>query len=115
MLSGRARFLPFCLGAGVLLWTLWYLTSPLQYVDPFLHGDHPPHPPPGPPPPHHRPPDATDIHPPPPLPPPLQPPTLWTSRAEKVKGAFLHAYHGYQQYAFEHDELLPLTNHSVDK
>ena len=40
---------------------------------------------------------------------------VWAIRAEQVKEAFRHAYHGYEQYAFPHDELLPLSNGSVDK
>ena len=40
---------------------------------------------------------------------------LWHGRADQVKAAFLHAYHGYEQYAFYHDELRPLSNMSVDK
>ncbi|KAH9951163.1 glycoside hydrolase [Amylocystis lapponica] len=39
---------------------------------------------------------------------------LWNSRAEQVKQAFLHAYHGYETHAFPHDELRPLSNMSVD-
>ena len=50
----------------------------------------------------------------------FQPPRLkdylWSPRAESVKQAFLHAYRGYEQYApFPADELLPLTNESVEK
>lgn len=36
------------------------------------------------------------------------------SRAEAVKNAFLHAWNGYKQYAFGHDELRPLTNGTSD-
>jgi len=36
----------------------------------------------------------------------------WTVRANAVKQAFAHAYHGYEKYAFPEDELLPLTNSS---
>jgi len=34
----------------------------------------------------------------------------WAARANAVKQAFAHAYHGYETYAFPQDELLPLTN-----
>jgi mannosyl-oligosaccharide alpha-1,2-mannosidase len=36
----------------------------------------------------------------------------WAARANAVKQAFVHAYHGYETYAFPEDELLPLTNSS---
>ncbi|KAJ3516941.1 hypothetical protein NLJ89_g815 [Agrocybe chaxingu] len=42
-------------------------------------------------------------------------PATWQVRAETVKGAFLHAYHGYEKYAAPHDELKPLSNGSSDK
>lgn len=49
-----------------------------------------------------------------PLPPP--PPAVnWTARAEQVKQAFLHAYHGYEEFASPADELLPLSNKSINK
>ncbi|KAJ7117470.1 glycoside hydrolase [Mycena epipterygia] len=38
------------------------------------------------------------------------PPKVWDLRAAQVKSAFLHAYHGYEQYAAPHDELTPLSN-----
>ena len=41
--------------------------------------------------------------------------SVWESRAEAVRQAFLHAYRGYKEHAYGHDELLPLTNGSVDK
>lgn len=41
--------------------------------------------------------------------------TNWTDRAERVKESFLHAYHGYEHYAAPMDELLPITNGSVNK
>ncbi|KAF5355355.1 hypothetical protein D9758_006099 [Tetrapyrgos nigripes] len=34
---------------------------------------------------------------------------VWAERANQVKLAFLHAYHGYERYALPHDELKPLT------
>ncbi|KAF7794404.1 hypothetical protein EIP86_005538 [Pleurotus ostreatoroseus] len=46
--------------------------------------------------------------------PPNATPEEWRARAEQVKQAFLHAYHGYEQYAAPHDELKPLTNRSID-
>jgi hypothetical protein len=40
---------------------------------------------------------------------------VWDQRAEQVKRAFLHAYHGYEQYAAPHDELTPLSSGFSDK
>lgn len=40
---------------------------------------------------------------------------VWASRAEEVKRAFIEAYEAYETHAFPHDELLPLTNGSIDK
>jgi hypothetical protein len=37
----------------------------------------------------------------------------WTSRAERVKQAFLHSYHGYEKYALPKDELRPVTNEGM--
>src|SRR6266478_5268401 len=34
------------------------------------------------------------------------PSDIWENRAEQVKQAFLHAYHGYETYAAPFDELL---------
>jgi mannosyl-oligosaccharide alpha-1,2-mannosidase len=34
----------------------------------------------------------------------------WNRRAERVKEAFRHAYHGYEKYAQPKDELRPVTN-----
>lgn len=42
-------------------------------------------------------------------------PEIWADRAAQVKNAFLHAYHGYERYAFPHDELRPISNTSIDK
>ena len=39
----------------------------------------------------------------------------WYRRSQKVKGAFLHAYSGYERHASPHDELRPMWNTSVDK
>ncbi|KAF8661347.1 hypothetical protein AX16_001442 [Volvariella volvacea WC 439] len=41
-------------------------------------------------------------------------PEVWAQRAEQVKRAFLHAYHGYEQYAYAHDELLPVSKGKVN-
>lgn len=38
---------------------------------------------------------------------------LWASRASLVKQSFLHAWDGYDKYAFGFDELLPLSNRSI--
>ena len=46
---------------------------------------------------------------------PAGPQIDWKARAEAVKEAFLHAYHGYEKYAMPADELKPLTNSSVNK
>jgi hypothetical protein len=59
----------------------------------------------------------------PPRPPPPVPQTIartkaaspWPARAERVKQAFIHAYTSYENNAFPHDELMPLTNKSIDK
>ncbi|KAH7922317.1 glycoside hydrolase family 47 protein [Leucogyrophana mollusca] len=45
---------------------------------------------------------------------PPETPEVWSDRALQVKNAFLHAYHGYERYAFPRDELRPLTNESID-
>ena len=46
---------------------------------------------------------------------PSEAPETWASRAEQVREAFLHAYHGYERYAFPHDELRPISNSSSDR
>lgn len=33
---------------------------------------------------------------------------------ESIKRAFMHAYTGYETYAWKHDELLPVSNSSSD-
>lgn len=35
-------------------------------------------------------------------------------RAEVIKSAFKHAWKGYSDYAYGHDELQPLTNGTTD-
>lgn len=42
-------------------------------------------------------------------------PEVWTDRSFQVRDAFLHAYHGYERFAFPNDELRPLSNTSVNK
>ncbi|TRM60794.1 glycoside hydrolase family 47 protein [Schizophyllum amplum] len=42
--------------------------------------------------------------------PELLPQSVWDNRAERVKKAFQHAYHGWEQYAAPHDELKPISN-----
>ncbi len=44
-----------------------------------------------------------------------EPKVDWNGRAELVKQAFVHAYHGYEEYAAPKDELLPISNRSVNK
>jgi mannosyl-oligosaccharide alpha-1,2-mannosidase len=36
------------------------------------------------------------------------------TRANAVKNAFLHAWSGYSQFAYGHDELLPVNNKFSD-
>ncbi|KAF9561220.1 glycoside hydrolase family 47 protein [Agrocybe pediades] len=38
----------------------------------------------------------------------------WGEKAQKVKEAFLHAYHGYEKYAAPGDELKPLADSRID-
>lgn len=46
--------------------------------------------------------------------------SVWTNnvqldhRAEAIKNAFKHAWKGYSDYAYGHDELRPLTNGTTD-
>jgi hypothetical protein len=44
-----------------------------------------------------------------------RPSDAWADRARRVRSAFLHAYEAYEQAAFPHDELKPLSNSWVDK
>lgn len=37
-------------------------------------------------------------------------PEGWRNRAEQVKAAFVHAYHGYEKHAWKWDELRPMTD-----
>ncbi|KAF8159581.1 glycoside hydrolase family 47 protein [Crassisporium funariophilum] len=45
---------------------------------------------------------------------PTTTPEIWQFRAEKVKAAFMHAYHGYERYAAPADELQPITNGTIN-
>ena len=47
--------------------------------------------------------------------PEILPQSVWDNRAERVKKAFRHAYHGWEQYAAPHDELKPISNTYIDK
>lgn len=40
--------------------------------------------------------------------------SVWTTRQQKVKDAFIHAWSGYKSYAMGFDELMPLSKHGVD-
>lgn len=62
-----------------------------------------------------EPPAAPTLAPPPPPPPPPRPKIDWNGRAEMVKEAFLHAYHGYEEHAFPMDELRPLSLTGTNK
>ena len=42
-------------------------------------------------------------------------PELWNERAEQVKQAFVHAYHGYERYASPNDELKPISHGKINK
>lgn len=42
-------------------------------------------------------------------------PETWPEKAQAVKGAFVHAYHGWERWAAPADELLPLSEESQDK
>ena len=39
----------------------------------------------------------------------------WPQRAEEVKQAFLHAYHGWEKYAAPQDDLLPLMKQGINE
>ena len=78
------------------LWTsaaLFVNLAPTPLADGVLHGDPRPYHPPS-------------VHPP-------SSPT--SSRAERVRQAFVHAYWGYQQHALPNDELLPVSGGKVNK
>lgn len=46
---------------------------------------------------------------------PTQTTELWEERQQKVKQAFVHAYHGYETYAAPMDELKPLSHMGLNK
>ncbi|KZT02414.1 glycoside hydrolase family 47 protein [Laetiporus sulphureus 93-53] len=82
-----ARLIPFSLGAGFLVWVLLYFAWPL--LEP------PPLPPGFPRPPRH-------------------PSKTWGPRADAVRHAFMYAYTEYKEHAGNDDELLPLSEGSVN-
>ncbi|EKM50182.1 glycoside hydrolase family 47 protein [Phanerochaete carnosa HHB-10118-sp] len=91
----RTKLIPLVLGAGIFTWFIYSLSGP-PLEGPFAHRNKP----------GYRP--SPRLR---PYPPPLAH-TVWNSRAEQVKEAFVHAYRGYQQHAASSDELLPITNTS---
>ncbi|MED6147476.1 Mannosyl-oligosaccharide 1,2-alpha-mannosidase mns3 [Stylosanthes scabra] len=40
--------------------------------------------------------------------------SMWITRKQKVKDAFIHAWSGYKKYAMGYDELMPLSHHGTD-
>ncbi|KAI0796069.1 glycoside hydrolase [Abortiporus biennis] len=115
MLGGRRSLFALCISAGLFLLFLTIRQHDLSFQRPFgyPHDDFPDHPPPPPfdrpyPPPFHRPPPPGH------KPPHSSPATFWGTRANDVREAFLHAYRGYINHAFPHDELLSLSNGHVD-
>jgi hypothetical protein len=42
-------------------------------------------------------------------------PEEWRYRAEQVKAAFIHAYHGYELHAWKSDELRPMSSTAQNK
>ena len=50
-----------------------------------------------------------------PMPAPAGPSTIWSTRAARVKEAYLHAWNGYQKLAAPYDELLPVSDGKVNK
>ncbi|KAI0630670.1 seven-hairpin glycosidase [Trametes polyzona] len=112
------RFIPLGAAATILLWVFaHYGVSDHSLYSSYPDGGHH-YPPPPPPPPGQRPPPPPFAG--PPRPPPGGPPaharpaTTWSERADAVRDAFLHAYHGYLRHAGEHDELLPVSEGFVD-
>lgn len=91
----RVKLIPVVLGTGLFFWFIFSLAAPPAEGPRVRHG--------------HRPPPKLRPYPPP------QSQTVWNSRAEQVRQAFLHAYRGYQRYAASYDELLPITNTAVNK
>lgn len=94
------------LSVGVFVCIIWIFAPPG-----LLHGFRP-GPGPGPPPPQKwKWPPLMDDH----SPKPKLSGVDWDGRAEDVKKAFLHAYHGYEQYAMPSDELRPVSNGAINK
>ncbi|GBE87562.1 Mannosyl-oligosaccharide 1,2-alpha-mannosidase [Sparassis crispa] len=85
-----ARLIPFGVGAGVVLWAIYCFVS---------WTDHPWHP--------SSHPSGYNFN-------PFRRRTTWLERADAVRGAFLHAYKGYREFAANNDELLPLTDGAVN-
>lgn len=46
---------------------------------------------------------------------PVSPPDVWAERAQAVRRAFIHGYGRYESIAFPFDELLPMSNGSMNK
>lgn len=118
----------FILLLFVSLITLYFLVAsflpPEHSPEIYFNGPRPPRPHFGPPPPFGGPGfpgefanDDIDrlFRPTRPRPHPPGPAIDWAKRAELVKQAFVHAYHGYEDHAIPLDELLPLSNGSVNK
>ncbi|KDQ51033.1 glycoside hydrolase family 47 protein [Jaapia argillacea MUCL 33604] len=80
-----------------LAFTLFYIIYN-SFLPPFYPGFHQP-------PPHRRPPVSWKSN---------TRPEEWARRAQAVKGAFIHAYRGYEKFAFGRDEVMPLTNVPID-
>ncbi|KAF5355334.1 hypothetical protein D9758_006055 [Tetrapyrgos nigripes] len=95
LLGRRLRWIPLVLG---IVGFLWFTGPALFSGPPPHHGDH--FGLPGPPSHPHRPPLRIK---------PSNPDSVWPKRATKVKEAFVHAYSGYRRYAFEADELKPVS------
>ncbi|GLB41878.1 putative glycosyl hydrolase 47 family protein [Lyophyllum shimeji] len=109
------RWLSWAFVSVLILWVAgpfvvnFFRPPPYAYIPPPDRGEHHrPHP-------HHPPPPWLR---PPPTPPNKQhpeiQPTVWASRAGKVKDAFVHAYQGYRKHALPYDELLPVTGKKVN-
>lgn len=107
----RIRQPKIVLACGAVVFGLWWFLA--GFALPSMH----PFPPP--------PPDAFPHLPPPgpgrrpawspPPPDPAADGGDWRARAEAVKRAFVHAYHGYEKFAMPADELRPISNRSQNK
>lgn len=100
MPKSKLKAVPLILGSMFCIWVLFPFLGPPPQGRMHQRGRH-----------GHRPPPPPRLR---PYPPPHAQ-TIWQSRAEEVKGAFVHAYSGYLRYAALHDELLPVSNTAVDK